>query len=57
VSLERTFDLTDNLLLEAKVGAINAYDRKNVFYYDINSIERVNQTPLLPYASLRIGVE
>lgn len=57
VSIERTFDLTDNLFLEGKVGAINTYDRKNVFYYDINSIERVNQTPLLPYASLRIGIE
>lgn len=57
LSLERTFDFSDDLFIEGKVGAINTYDRKNVFYYDINSIERVNQTPLLPYASIRIGVE
>lgn len=57
VSLERSFDLPGDWFLRAKVGAINAYDRQNIFYYDINSIERVNQTPFLPYASLRIGVE
>lgn len=52
VSVERSFDLGSDLSLDAKVGAINVYDRQNVFYYDINEIERVNQTPLLPYASL-----
>jgi hypothetical protein len=34
------------------VGAINAYDMRNVFYYDVNTFEQVDQTPLLPYASL-----
>lgn len=57
ISVERAFDLSSNLFLEAKAGAINAYDRQNVFYYDINSIERVNQSPLLPYLSLRLGIE
>lgn len=57
LSLERRFELSDNLFIEGKVGAINTYDRKNVFYYDINTIERVNQTPLLPYASIQVGVQ
>ncbi|MFB6099563.1 MAG: TonB-dependent receptor, partial [Salinibacter sp.] len=57
VSIERTFELGEHIDLEAKVGAINTYDRKNVFYYDINTTERVNQTPFLPYTSLRISVQ
>lgn len=56
-SLERSFEILSSLSLEAKVGAINTYDRANVFYYDINEIERVNQTPLLPYASLSFRFE
>jgi hypothetical protein len=43
--------------METKAGAINAYDRDNIFYYDVNSIRRVNQTPLLPYLSLRVIVK
>jgi len=54
VSLERTFDLSDRLALDATVGAINAYDRSNLFYYDVNTLQRVEQSPLLPYVSLRL---
>ena len=57
VSVERTFDLSDRFVLDAKVGAINVYDRSNIFYYDINALQRVNQTPLLPYVSVRLRAE
>lgn len=57
VSVERSFDLSSSLSMETKAGAINAYDRDNIFYYDVNSIRRVNQTPLLPYLSLRVIVK
>lgn len=57
VSIERTFELSSGVSLETKAGAINAYDRSNVFYYDIDAIERVDQSPLLPYASLRLQFE
>lgn len=57
VSVSRSFDLSSGLSLETEAGAINTYDRRNVFYYDINSIERVDQSPLLPYASLRLAIE
>lgn len=56
-SISRTFDLSSRLSLETKLGAINVYDRKNIFYYDINTLDRVNQTPFLPYISLRVRVE
>jgi len=52
VSLGRNFEIFPGFSLEAEVGAINAYDVRNVFYYDVNTFEQVDQTPLLPYASL-----
>jgi len=36
---------------------INLYDRRNVFYYDVNTFQRVNQSPLLPYFSVQLRVE
>lgn len=56
VSVSRSFDLSPALSLETEVGAINAYDIRNVFYFDINTFEQVNQTPLLPYASIRANI-
>jgi hypothetical protein len=56
LSVERSFDLASDLSLKTKVGAINTYDRNNVFYYDIQSLERVNQTPVLPYLSLKLQI-
>ncbi|MFB6247726.1 MAG: carboxypeptidase regulatory-like domain-containing protein [Salinibacter sp.] len=54
VSLERSFEVSDRLTLDAKLGAINLYNRSNVFYYDVDTLQRVNQSPLLPYVSVRI---
>ena len=57
VSVQRDVDLSDSLGLELKVGAINAYDRGNIFYFDVNTLSRVDQTPLLPYASFRVIID
>lgn len=51
-SVDRTFQLSATNVLQAKVGCINIYNRDNIFYFDLNSLDRVNQTPLLPYFSL-----
>jgi hypothetical protein len=51
VSVERGFDLSLGRLT-AQVGAINAYDRRNMFYYDLFTGRRVDQLPFAPYASL-----
>jgi hypothetical protein len=40
--------------MKAQAGVINAYDRTNMFYYDIYSHRRVDQLPLAPYAALRL---
>ena len=55
VSRERTFtgELVD---LTAKAGAINLYDRQNLFYFDLFTQRRVNQLPLVPYVALKIEV-
>lgn len=55
-SIQRSFELSSNVSLDAKIGCINIYDRANIFYYDLNSLERVNQTPLLPYFSVTTNI-
>ena len=54
VSVTRTFELTDAIGLETEAGAINAYDRANLFYVDIFTQERVDQLPVIPYLSLTV---
>ena len=53
VSLGREFDVGFGQLT-GQVGAINAYDRQNMFYYDLYTGRRVDQLPLAPYASLTL---
>lgn len=53
VSVERGFDLGLGRL-ELQVGVINAYDRTNIFYYDLFTQRRVDQLPLAPYASITL---
>lgn len=54
ISLNREFFLMSGLIVEAEIGAINIYDRENIFYYDLNSLQRVDQSPLMPYLSLQV---
>lgn len=53
VSASRSFDLPFGEM-EAYAGVINAYDRTNIFYYDLFTQRRVDQLPLAPYLSLRL---
>lgn len=53
VSIKKSFDITGQISLETKTGVINVYNRNNVFYFDSNTLERVDQTPLLPYVSIK----
>jgi len=52
LSLKRYFDLTPGIKLGAEIGAINVYNRSNIFYLDVVSYEVVNQTGLFPYISI-----
>ncbi len=53
VSVERTFDLSFGKL-QVQAGAINAYDRRNMFYYDLFTGRRLDQLPLAPYLSVTL---
>jgi hypothetical protein len=57
VSIEREFTLSPGLTLTAEGGAINAYDRKNLFYLDLLTRERVDQLPIIPYVGFTLDIE
>lgn len=52
ISVERTFTLK-NGNINFQLGAINSYNQKNIFYFDIYTQRRINQLPFYPYASLK----
>ena len=56
VSLQRSFTLSPTVDLSAEAGAINTYNRSNVFYIDIFTLDRVDQLPLIPYVALSIDL-
>ncbi|MGM0460083.1 MAG: TonB-dependent receptor [Bacteroidota bacterium] len=55
VSAGRTFTLGSSKLT-ANVGAINAYDQQNLFYYDLFTQRRIDQLPVFPYLSLKAEI-
>ncbi|MDX1530384.1 MAG: TonB-dependent receptor [Rhodothermales bacterium] len=52
LSVGRTFLLGPGAL-SVQAGAINLYDRANLFYFDIFTVRRVDQLPLLPFAGVK----
>ncbi len=48
ISVKRTIKLSDKSKMEINASVTNAYSRKNVFYVDRITNERVNQLPILP---------
>jgi len=54
LSLDRTFHLQNHAMLTAQVGIINVYDRRNLFYFDLFTLRRVDQLPLLPTFGLKL---
>ena len=52
LSIGRTFESSFGRL-EVQGGAVNAYDRRNLFYYDIFTGRSVDQLPLVPYLAVK----
>ena len=48
ISLKRKFILTKQSYFEVIAAVTNAYDRKNIFYFNVVENRRVNQLPILP---------
>jgi hypothetical protein len=56
ISVERAFELHR---AEGKIqaGVVNAYDRPNVFYYDLFEARRVNQLPVIPSVGIKVEIK
>ncbi len=54
VSMKRKFEFK-LANLTAKAGVINAYNRRNLFYYDLFSFRRIDQLPIIPFAAIEIA--
>ncbi len=55
VSLERVFTLGAAEVV-AQLSVINAYDRANIFYLDVFTLQRADQLPLIPSLGLKVSV-
>jgi len=51
-SLKRTFAFSKNLSLDVTASVTNLYNRRNIFYIDRKTAERVDQLPMLPSLAL-----
>lgn len=56
VSLNRTFQISRGFEIETEVGAINTLNTTNVFYFDVNTLQQVDQLPLVPYLSFSASI-
>lgn len=54
VSIKWFYDINTRMKFEVNVGATNAYNRENIFYYDRVRNKRVNQLPILPNINLTL---
>ncbi len=56
ISLDKKFSINrGSITLQA--GAINAYDRSNLFYLDLFTLDRSDQLPLIPSFGIKIELE
>ena len=55
VTVERSFEL-GRMELTALAGVINGYDRRNLFSYDVFTLQRSDQLPLIPTFGLKASL-
>lgn len=55
VSLNKEFELLNAITVHTSLGAINTYNRANLFNFDYFTLSRVDQTPFFPYLSVKIA--
>ena len=48
LNVKRIFPISENSIIEATAGVTNAYNRRNIFYFDRVRFQRVDQLPLMP---------
>jgi hypothetical protein len=53
VSMERLVNVRSHEV-QLQAGVINAYNHRNIFYYDVFTNRRIDQLPFAPYLSVRL---
>jgi len=48
MGIKKIFDIKDKVKIEINLSVSNVYNRKNIFYFDRVSFNRINQLPVLP---------
>jgi len=48
MGIKKIFDIKDKVKIEINLSVSNTYNRKNIFYFDRVSFNRINQLPVLP---------
>ncbi|MEO7174456.1 MAG: TonB-dependent receptor [Saprospiraceae bacterium] len=54
VSLKKTIEFSKNSRMEITGSVSNAYDRKNIFYFDRVRYSRVDQLPIIPSIAMTV---
>lgn len=54
ISIKKTIKFTKYSNLEVNASVTNAYDRKNIFYFDRVRYDRVNQLPIIPSLGMTV---
>ena len=54
MSLDRRFPFSGNTALTLQASATNAYDRTNLFYIDLFTLQRLDQLPLIPSFGVKL---
>ncbi|MCX7649843.1 MAG: hypothetical protein N2050_04755, partial [Flavobacteriales bacterium] len=47
--------LKENLRLEVNLTLTNTYDRRNIFYINLVTFQRVNQLPIIPSLGMSLA--
>ena len=54
LSAEYTFDVSSDAVVTIMVSGTNAYNRTNLFYIDLFTLERLDQLPFIPAIGLKL---
>ena len=57
VSLNRPFRLSGNIRIDTEIGMINSLNTRNIFYFDVNTLQQVDQMPMIPYLSVTTRIQ
>jgi hypothetical protein len=54
--IEKSFE-ADRIRGSLRAGVLNAYNRDNLFYFDLFTFRRIDQLPLMPSVGIKLEVD